>query len=283
MQSEEQVIQVSGGARVHCEFFACPQPRGTVLMINGAFATINSLRHTIKYLVEQFNVVAFDLPFAGESRTLNPNITPLDKEREVAILLDLMRVYEPDFAVSMSWGGVALLLSLAQKPAGIKRAILGSFAPDVSGPMRAYLEQSLALLSADDLRGAAALFNRTLGRSLPRLFQRFNERYLADFAGQASNQIQFHIRHVLSMDISRYEGALAKINLPLMFVNGELDEYTSWESVARLQLPRALIRREVVPGAGHFLDMEGKAPWRHMRDLLLDYLLEGADVAPEHA
>lgn len=283
MRSEKQIIHVSGGDRVHCEFFACPQPQGTVLMVNGAFATITSLHHTIKYLVEQFNVVAFDLPFAGESRVLNPGAKTLEKEQEVAILLDLMRIYEPDFAVSMSWGGVALLLALAHRPPSIKRAILGSFAPEVSAPMRDYLEQALTLLSAGEYAEAAALFNRTLGGCLPRLFQRFNERYLVEFGGHAIDQILFHIRHVLSMDISKYQNFLAEIDLPLMFINGELDRYTPWELVARLQLPRAQVRRELVPGAGHFLDMEGKAPWRHMRTLLIDYLMEGADVSPEHA
>ncbi|MDR2155584.1 MAG: alpha/beta hydrolase [Burkholderiaceae bacterium] len=282
MHSEKKIIWVSGGYRVHCEFFPCPSPRGTVLMVNGAFATITSLHHTIKYLIEQFNVVAFDLPFAGESRVLNPKAAVLEKDKEVAILLDLINIYEPDFAISMSWGGVALLLSLSQRPSSIKRAVLGSFAPEVNPLMRNYLEQSLRFLAADNHEGAAALFNQTLGRYLPRLFQRFNERYLLQFGTHAIDQILFHIRHVLSMDLSKYQNVVTEIDLPLMFVNGERDQFTPADSITHLQLPRAEIRREIVPEAGHFLDMEGKVPWRHMRSLLINYLLEGANVTPEY-
>jgi len=283
MNGEKQIITVSGGGRVHCEYFATPAPRGTVLMVNGAFATITSLHHTIKYLVEQFNVIAFDLPFAGASRELNPGTGTLEKEREVSILLDLMRIYEPDFAMSMSWGGVSLLLSLPHRPASLKRVILGSFAPEVTLPMREFIEQSSKLIADGEYVEVADLFNRTMGRCLPRIFQGLNARYLGEFIPQAKSQILFHFQHVLSMELQHYEATLAEIDLPLMFVNGELDQFTTPESISRLHLPRAQIRRECVPGAGHFLDMEGTSIRRQMRTLLIDYLLEGAHAAPEHA
>lgn len=283
MNGEKQITTVSGGVHVHCEYFASPSPRGTVLMVNGAFATITSLHHTIRYLVEQFNVIAFDLPFAGASRELNPGIGTVEKEREVSILLDIMRVYEPDFAMSMSWGGVALLLSLPHRPASLKRAILGSFAPEVTPPMRMCIEQSSKMIMDGEYAEVANLFNRTIGHYLPRIFQALNARYLGDFIAQAKSQILFHYQHVLSMDLQHYQETLAEIDLPLMFVNGELDQFTTPESISRLQLPRAQIRRVCVPGAGHFLDMEGTSIRRQMRTLLIDYLLEGADAAPEHA
>jgi len=274
MHCEQKIISLDAGYRVYAEHYVCQGSRGTVLMVNGAFATVTSLHHTIKYLQESFNVIAFDLPFAGQSRELNSPGIVLTKEEEVNIVLEMMEYFRPDFAISMSWGGVSLLLALAQRPKSVRRAVLGSFAPSLNKPMREYLQQTLLFLDSGNFRDGAALFNSTLGSHLPRLFKTFNARYLGQFAEEARGQIGYHIRNILELDASQYTSSVAAIEIPLMFINGELDAYTTAESIRDWHFQHTEVRRERVPGAGHFLDMEGKAPWRHMRSLITHYLTE---------
>ena len=252
-------------------------------MVNGAFATVTSLHHTIKYLRENFNVFAFDLPFAGKSQELNDPGLILDKEEEVHIILDIIEKLQPEYAISMSWGGVSLLLALAQRPQCIRRAVLGSFAPSLNGAMREYLQQALKLLASNNLEDNAKLFNNSLGMHLPRLFKAFNAQYLKQFAATSRGQIEHHLNHILALDAKSYQNVISGIEVPLLFINGELDRYTTVESIRAMKLLSATMRSACISGAGHFLDMEGRSQWREMRTLITEYLLEDFEATLEHS
>eukprot|EP01030_Chromulinospumella_sphaerica_P017597 gene17597-17430_t len=61
-----------------------------VLLVNGAMTTTSAFARTSKCLAEHFNVVLFDLPFAGNSRAHNPNRCLVTKDDEVQTLLALI-------------------------------------------------------------------------------------------------------------------------------------------------------------------------------------------------
>lgn len=64
--------------------------KNNVLLVNGAMATTSAFARTSKCLAEHFNVVLFDLPFAGNSRVHNPDRCLVTKDDEVQILLALI-------------------------------------------------------------------------------------------------------------------------------------------------------------------------------------------------
>ncbi len=274
MDSVTHILKLRSGHFIHAEHFRCLNSRGTIVMVNGAFATIASLHHTIRYLSQNYDVIAFDLPFSGSSYSLNQHHCVLSKEQEVEILLEVFEHFKPDYSISMSWGGVSMLLALAQHPKYIRRAVIGSFAPSLSVPMRDYLQRTMRLLSKREYSSCADLFNNTLGRTLPRRFKVLNARHLKHFANSAHEQIEYHIQHILDLEPTVYRRTISKINIPLMFINGALDVYTPSEKLRDLEFPLTTTRYEVVQGAGHFLDMESKALCNQMKILISDFLLE---------
>lgn len=72
MRRESLLVSVCKGLRVHVERVGQDPGRSTVMLVNGAMATTASFARTCKCLAEHFNVVLFDLPFAGQSRQHNP-------------------------------------------------------------------------------------------------------------------------------------------------------------------------------------------------------------------
>ena len=127
MKTDSEVISLASGYRVYVERYFCEHATETVLMINGAFATLTFLRRTIRKMSAIFNIIAFDMPFAGQSRLLNPPSLVLTKENEVDIVFELLEKLQPDFAISFSWGGFSLLSALARKPKSVKKAAFASF------------------------------------------------------------------------------------------------------------------------------------------------------------
>lgn len=279
MDFESDLIQSATGHRVHVSVFRCEEARGTILLINGAFSTVASAYQTIDFLSRHYNVVAFDLPFLGKSREYNPSEFILSKEDELQILLELIEAFEPEYAISMSWGGVSLLLALAQKPACIRCAILGSFSPEVNVPMRSYIDKALVMLDADDYAGNARLFNDSLGKHLPEEIKILNRRYLKRFAVTARNQMMFQMRYMLTLDVMDYMDAISEIDIPLMFINGENDCHTTAEAIVGFHLPKAPMRKTVIPGAGHFLGLEGELQGRRLHESVAAFLAEHELVA----
>jgi rhamnosyltransferase subunit A len=66
----------------------------------------------------------------------------------------------------------------------------------------------------------------------------------------------FHIDQIFSLDQSQYVESFRSIDIPVLFVNGSLDEYTTIHDVRMLARYIENSDFAVVPDAGHFLDLE---------------------------
>ncbi len=200
----------------------------------------------MRYLRPRFNVVLYDQPYAGQSKQHNLHDQPIRKEDEAAILLELIEHFRAQHVMSFSWGGAATLLALAQHPRRIEKAVISSFAARINTPMRDYLESGRDFLQACDRRNVGRLINSTIGKHLPSLFKRFNERHVSSLDEHEYQQMHFHVNEVLTQDTHCYVSCADAIEVPLLFINGEWDEYTSVED-ARLFLPLIAVRLSFRP------------------------------------
>lgn len=265
------VVEIDRKHKVHTEFYGNPAASKTIVLVNGSLATTASFAQTIKYLQPHYNVVAFDQPYAGQSKAHNHDFTPISKEDEAQILQRLIELYGANYLMSFSWGGVAAMLALAQRPATLEKAAICSFSPILNVPMLDYLHKGLRFLGAVDRDNIALLVNSTIGKHLPSLFKRFNHKHVSSLDEHEYRQMHAHIRQILDMEAHCRLECLQAIDIPLLFVNGERDEYTSVEDACLFARHIEQSRFAVIDNAGHFLDMEHKAAWLQTQHLLLDF------------
>jgi rhamnosyltransferase subunit A len=272
MMPQTAIIEICEKYKVYTEHYLNSAADKTIILVNGSLATTASFAQTVRYLQPRFNVVLYDQPYAGQSRLHNLHDQPIRKEDEAQILLELIEHFCVDHVLSFSWGGAATLLALAQQPRRIEKAVINSFSARINTPMREYLESGLNVLQACDRFNIGRLINSTIGKHLPSLFKRFNHRHVSSLAEHEYRQMHFHVNEVLTQDTHCYVACADAIEIPLLFVNGEWDEYTSVED-ARLfanHAPQSLFH--TVKDTGHFLDMEHPAAWRDTQQALLGFL-----------
>ena len=272
MRPETAVVEINRKHNVHTEFYGNPAASKTIILVNGSLATTASFAQTIKYLQPQFNVVAFDLPYAGQSKPYNSDFTPISKEDEAAILLHLIDLYGANYLMSFSWGGVASMLALAQRPATLEKAAICSFSPILNVPMLDYLHKGLRFLNAVDRDNVALLVNSTIGKHLPSLFKRFNYRHVSSLDSHEYAQMHFHINEVLQHDLERALNGARNIDIPVLFINGDRDEYTTVEDARQFGKHVGRSQFSVIRDAGHFLDMENKTACENTRSVMLGFL-----------
>lgn len=266
------VVDIHRTFKVHTEFYANPSARKTIILINGSLATTAAFAQTIKYLQPQFNVVLYDQPYAGQSKPHNSHTRPISKEDEAAILLELIEQFKVDYLLSFSWGGVAAMLALAQRPARIEKAVITSFSPLLNAPMLDYLEKGMTYLQATDGENVGQLVNSTIGKYLPSLFKRYNQRHISSLDSHEYLQMHAHINQVVHMDNHCQMDCLAAIDIPLLFINGERDEYTSPDDVRLFAEYLSDCQFVTIDNAGHFLDMEHKKAWLQSQAAMLNFL-----------
>lgn len=266
------VVDIHRTFKVHTEFYANPSARKTIILINGSLATTAAFAQTIKYLQPQFNVVLYDQPYAGQSKPHNSHTRPISKEDEAAILLELIEQFKVDYLLSFSWGGVAAMLALAQRPARIEKAVITSFSPLLNAPMLDYLEKGMTYLQATDGENVGQLVNSTIGKYLPSLFKRYNQRHISSLDSHEYLQMHAHINQVVHMDNHCQMDCLAAIDIPLLFINGEHDEYTSPDDVRLFAEYLSDCQFATIDNAGHFLDMEHKKAWLQSQAAMLNFL-----------
>ena len=283
MKAEHDVVETLGGLRVHTHYYSSPAPQGTVILVNGSLATTAAFAQTVRYLQPHFNVVLFDEPYAGQSKQYNSNRRPITKEQEASILLELIERYRADHLMSFSWGGASALLALAQRPARIRKAVILAFSPLINSAMRDYLERGIDLLVNCERKALGELLNSTIGEHLPSLVKRFNFRHIVSLDEHEYHQMAFHVSQVLTQDTRCYLRGSADIDTPILFVNGDLDRYTSPEDARHFNRYIRHCRFATVRGAGHFLDMESREAWAQTRDAVLGYLAPSLDTGAEPA
>jgi pimeloyl-ACP methyl ester carboxylesterase len=273
MDTETGLIPVFGGYSVYFEYHKKADATKTAVMVNGALATTTSFTQTIRNLRDHVNIVLFDLPFAGRSREHNSRSNVLTKEDEVEILLDLIERFKVNYLVGASWGGVASLLSLSRNPPGIEKAIILSFSPVINEAMHDYMTGALRFLRDQDIPGGAHLLNNTVGKYLPRLLKAHNHQYLLSTVQGNERQVMFHIDQIFQLDRSQYVDRFAAIDIPVLFINGEMDEYTTTEDVRSLAQYIRHSQFAVIPNAGHFLDLESTQARRAAGEIQRSFLL----------
>jgi len=90
----------------------------------------------------------------------------------------------------------------------------------------------------------------------------------------------FHIDQIFVLDQSKYIDLFAAIDVPVLFVNGALDQYTTPEDVRSLAKYIKYSQFAVIPGAGHFLDLESSEARRAAGEIERSFLF-GADPMVE--
>jgi pimeloyl-ACP methyl ester carboxylesterase len=273
MRTEQIVTGVLDRYAVYTEFHPSPNPRGTIILVNGALGTTTAFTQTIKYLLESFNVVAFDLPFAGRSKPHNRLDGLIFEDEEVAILLDLIARFRCSHVLAASWGSVAALLALARRPAGVRAAVAVSFSPIVNASFRHYMSELRLLLETAEGRDRIGdVVNTTVGRYLPRLIRNSNFRHIATLTPQEYAQIGLYVDQVIMMDTNRYVERCREIDVPVLFVNGELDEYASAEDARAMMEYMPSSSFSVIESAGHFLDLETRDARARTKAAIMGFL-----------
>jgi rhamnosyltransferase subunit A len=279
MKTDAGITTVFGKYSIYFEYHRKDGAAKTVIMVNGALATTTSFSQTIRNLKDHFNIVLFDLPFAGRSRAHNTTNGILTKDDEVEILLHLIERFNVNYLVSASWGGVSSLLALAKRPASIEKAVILSFSPVINEPMYNYMADARRFLVERDISGAAQLLNSTVGKYLPRLLKAHNYQYLLSMVEGNEQQIMFHIDQIFELDQSQYVDIFTAIEVPVLFINGALDEYTTTQDVRSLAQYLRYSQFAVIPEAGHFLDLESTQARRAAGDFQKSFLLGMEPVA----
>ena len=271
MSVEKEIFILHNSLKVQVERHVFDTERKSVILVNGALATTASFGQTIKYLGERYNVICFDLPYAGQSRQHNRSGLLLTKDDEAEILLQLINHFEPRYLYSVSWGGLAALLALSRRPASVDGAVIGSFSPLLNDAMVAYVTQARDLLDSGERLQAAQLLNDTVGKHLPRILKLLNYRYLTGLPKEDQSRVAFHAEQILALRPETYLDKLANIRCRVKFINGELDEYTTAEDIRSLARYVMHAHFATVPNTGHFLELEGRAQAACMREAILDF------------
>ncbi|ROM93810.1 alpha/beta fold hydrolase [Pseudomonas brassicacearum] len=274
MSSDHWVINnVFKHYRIYVERVGNDPRRNTVMLVNGALATTAAFARTRKCLAEHFNVVLFDLPFAGQSRPHNPDQELVNKEDEVGILLALIERFEVNHLVSTSWGGLSTLLALAHNPPSIISSAVTAFAPVLNRAMLDYVKRAQELIEQDDASAIGHLLNDTVGKHLPQRLKVANHQYVASLASAEFRQARFHINQLLNLNGSGYLQRFSDIASPVHFLNGSLDEYTTAEDALLFQRYIAACSFSVIEDTGHFLDLESNCSAVRVHSALLGHLL----------
>jgi rhamnosyltransferase subunit A len=117
------------------------------------------------------------------------------------------------------------------------------------------------------------LLNETVGKYLSPRLKRNNHRHLSTMATTEYRQARFHIHQVLALGDGNYLPALKRIETPVHFLNGTLDEYTP---AAEAQLFKEYVGRSsfaVAEHTGHLLDLESSEAAVAVHAALLDFLV----------
>ncbi|WP_380184142.1 alpha/beta fold hydrolase [Kalamiella sp. sgz302252] len=270
MKAETEIVDINGWL-IHVEKYCYPGVVESLICVNGALSTTLAFRNCVKSFKHKVNVILFDLPFIGQSRTHNVITRPLPKSEEVIILNALIARYSPDYLLSVSWGGLAALMTLATGQHSIRKAVIASFSPTITPAMASYIKRARMLLDEGKNEAVATLLNDEVGKYLPGLLKQVNHEHIKSLDKETYQQASFHIGQINQLRLEDYVAIFKKIEQPVLFVNGELDEYTRPEDI---RLMADYVRDcdfRTVPEAGHFLDMETRAAAQQVHRILNDY------------
>ena len=273
MKPEIAVLDIQSQFRVYTEFYRAEAAEATIVLVNGSLSTTASFAQTVRNLHPLMDVVLYDPPYAGKSKPHNLHATSLTKELEGRILLELIEHFGAGHLLSFSWGSAAALVALAHRPRRIKKAVISSFSPVINPALQDYLTQGQQHCKDLNRFGVGSLVNGTLGKYLPPLFKRFNHRHVSSLAAHEYAQMHHAIEHILDARNHPQIKAARRINVPVMFINGEWDEYTTAPEARLFANHIRDCHFSTIEKAGHFLDMENTSACQDTRRVLLNFLM----------
>jgi rhamnosyltransferase subunit A len=280
MPVQTAIVRLANSLHVHVERHIFHSDRDSVILINGALATTASFGQTIRYMSERYNVLCFDLPYAGQSRPHNKQSILLNIDDEVDILLELIFRFKPGYLCSVSWGGMAALLALSRGASSIRRATICSFSMYLNDAMVLYMRTARDFLLRGENKAAANLLNDTVGHNLPRIVKLLNYRYLASLPKEVQVQVLLHIDNLLALQADAHLPQLANIRCQVKFINGLLDKHTPPQEIRLMAQYVKDAQFAAIPNAGHFLDLEGRLQAAAVRDEILGFYDAPAQAAP---
>ena len=183
------------------------------------------------------------------------------------MLLDLCEHFRPEYLCSMSWGGAATLLALANRPTAVNKSIIGAFSFGVSNDMKTLINGMTRRLNAGEMQGFSDLVNETLGEFLPDRLKTANKKYLSALTAGEVSYLREHFQRTLSIDKDEAIQAIAKIETETLFINGRKDRYTSSRSVdeACAHIENS---DKIEIDSGHFMAMEDKRVARQLKGII---------------
>lgn len=271
MKPETEIVRV-GDWQVYVERYIYPGVTDSVICVNGSFSTTLAFRSCVRNFKNRVNVILFDLPFLGQSREHNDLTKPLSKTDEVFILQSLINHYEPSYLLSISWGGLAALKALSSRPRSIRKAVVASFSTKVNDAMNYYVSQGKKLLDEGKGDEAAMLLNTEVGKYLPNLLKQVNYEHLRQFDESAQKQVRYHVAQITEFNQADYIDTFRQIDTPILFINGEQDEYTTAQDIKELSNYINNCEFITVPQAGHFIYMESRFAADYFNDVMNGFL-----------
>ncbi len=245
-------------------------PAGRILFVNGAIATLSALRWA-EHGLDEFELVLFDFPMVGRSAALNPGLADVGREDEAAIVAALVGRFRPDYLVSLSWGGAAALSALSQRPASVRRAIVASFAHEVSAPLAQMSEAVFACAAEGRFADGAAAAVEALGEHLPSRLKASLARYFLELEPRQIAHILRHMRDTATLDARDFRQVLRAIDTPVLFANGAWDRFAPPEAARAFAGDVRGADFTIVPNAGHFLGLESRAAAAWGCDVIRDW------------
>jgi pimeloyl-ACP methyl ester carboxylesterase len=91
------------------------------------------------------------------------------------------------------------------------------------------------------------------------------------------------MQQIRQLDAQRYVNRFTSIRIPVLFMNGELDEYTTARDIHQLSQYIRNASFVTVAGTGHFLDLENKRSWAAVRDQMVGFMLDQPKPQTEEA
>lgn len=277
--SSQQVVDVDGTRIAVKRTVRTEGSHGSILLINGAIATIATTRWAEKGL-PHYDLIAFDFPNMGASRALNPEIGVVSKEQEARIVLELIEMFDPQHLISVSWGGTALLLALMERPAGIRSAVVGSYSLGLSEQLVELSRKLVEVSHAGHRHEASEMILNGLGHYLSPGMKRLYETYFMSLDEVQIAYAAEQVRYVLEQRPDEHLSGLARIDVSILFVNGALDLYTPPSAIRPIEMFVADTVFRVVPDAGHFLATESRETENRVSAVVGEFLAGGSGVSP---
>ena len=230
--------------------------KGVPIVLLHAFPLSHAMwKAQVEGLKSMARVITPDLPgFGGSPLQGKPSIQRI--AREVADLLDYLHIEEPVFLAGLSMGGYVLFEFLRQFPGRVRG--LGLFStralPDTPEAREGRLRTAETIRSTGLEAFSKAILPKLLGattlKTRPAVVQQVTEMIVANTRDGVADALLAMADRRSSTDL------LESIRVPTLVIAGEEDTFIPVKDAQSLQRQIAGSYLEVIPQAGHLVNLE---------------------------